>query len=167
MALPADNGHASVVMDTDTHRTKMSGPYKLLKKGPTHRLIRKLSEKLLALKRGDIYQAPFTTKSDLGTHSLGRCTLSQTHSEKTSSHCNESLSFDKLVQFWTPSSATQRRGERTLSPQRCVTGEGVQNWTIDKPTQSTSFLIINEIKINIGHLPSVYVYSQRLVGPSN
>ena len=56
MVLPADKGRASVVMDTDTYRTKMStlienGPYKLLNKDPTDRLTRKLSEKLLTLKR--------------------------------------------------------------------------------------------------------------------
>ena len=40
MVLPADKGRASVVMDTDTYRTKMStlienGPYQLLNKDPT------------------------------------------------------------------------------------------------------------------------------------
>ena len=56
MVLPADKGHASVVMDTDTYHTKMStlmenGPYQLLNKDPTDRLTRKLSEKLLTMKR--------------------------------------------------------------------------------------------------------------------
>ena len=56
MVLPADIGRASVVMDTDTYRAKMStlnekGPYQLLNKDPTDRLTRKLSEKLLTLKR--------------------------------------------------------------------------------------------------------------------
>ena len=56
MVLPADIGCASVVMDTDTYRAKMStlienGPYQLLNKDPTDRLTRKLSEKLLTLKR--------------------------------------------------------------------------------------------------------------------
>ena len=56
MVLPADKGRASVVMDTDTYRAKMStlienGPYQLLNKDPTDRLTRKLSEKLLTLKR--------------------------------------------------------------------------------------------------------------------
>ena len=56
MALPADKGRASVVMDTDTYRTKMfmlveNRPYQLLNKDPTDRLTRKLSEKLLTLKR--------------------------------------------------------------------------------------------------------------------
>ena len=56
MVLPADKGHASVLMDTDTYRAKMStlienGPYQLLNKDPTDRLTRKLSEKLLTLKR--------------------------------------------------------------------------------------------------------------------
>ena len=55
MVLPADKGRASVLMDTDTYRAKMStlienGPYQLLNKDPTDRLIRKLSEKLLTLK---------------------------------------------------------------------------------------------------------------------
>ena len=56
MVLPADKGHASVLMDTDTYRAKMStlienGPYQLLNKDPTDRLTHKLSEKLLTLKR--------------------------------------------------------------------------------------------------------------------
>ena len=54
MVLPADKGRASVVMDTDSHRAKMStlienGPYQLLSQDPTGRLTRKLSEKLLVL----------------------------------------------------------------------------------------------------------------------
>ena len=56
MVLPADKGHASVLMDTDTYRAKMStlienGPHQLLNKDLTDRLTRKLSEKLLTLKR--------------------------------------------------------------------------------------------------------------------
>ena len=56
MVLPADKGRASVVMDTDAYRAEMStlienGPHQLLKKDPTDRLTRKLSEKLLTLKR--------------------------------------------------------------------------------------------------------------------
>ncbi|CAH3046530.1 unnamed protein product, partial [Pocillopora meandrina] len=56
MVLPADKGRASVVMDTDTYRAKMftlieNALYQLLNKDPTDRLIRKLSEKLLTLKR--------------------------------------------------------------------------------------------------------------------
>ena len=56
MVLPADIGCANVVIDTDTYRAKMStlienGPYQLLNKDPTDRLTRKLSEKLLTLKR--------------------------------------------------------------------------------------------------------------------
>ena len=52
MVLPADKERASVVMDTDSHRAKMStlienGPYQLLSQDPTGRLTRKLSEKLL------------------------------------------------------------------------------------------------------------------------
>ncbi|CAH3132958.1 unnamed protein product [Pocillopora meandrina] len=51
MVLPTDN-----IMDTDTYRAKMftlieNGPYQLLNKDPTDRLTRKLSEKLLTLKR--------------------------------------------------------------------------------------------------------------------
>ena len=56
MVLPADKGRASVVTDNDTYRAKMftlieNGPYQLLNKDPTDRLTRKLSEKLLTLKR--------------------------------------------------------------------------------------------------------------------
>ena len=56
VVLPADKGHASGVMDTDTYHTKMSTlienrPYQLLNKDPTDRLTRKLSEKLLTLNR--------------------------------------------------------------------------------------------------------------------
>ena len=56
MVLLADKGRASVVMDTNTYRTKMftlveNRPYQLLNKDPTDRLTRKLSEKLLTLKR--------------------------------------------------------------------------------------------------------------------
>ena len=56
MVLPAEKGRASVVMDTATYRAKIStlvenGPYQLLNKDPTDRLTRKLSEKLLTLKR--------------------------------------------------------------------------------------------------------------------
>ncbi|XP_078357458.1 uncharacterized protein LOC144642366 [Oculina patagonica] len=65
MILPADKGRASVVLDTDTYRTKMStlienGPYQLLNKDPTDRLTRKLTEKLLTLKRsGDLSEAVY------------------------------------------------------------------------------------------------------------
>ena len=57
MVLLVDKGRASVVMDTDTYRAKMStlienGPYQLLNKDPTDCLTCKLSEKLLTLKRG-------------------------------------------------------------------------------------------------------------------
>ena len=56
MILPADKGHASVVMNTDTCHDKMktlieTGPYQLLNKDPTDRLSQKLTEKLLSLKR--------------------------------------------------------------------------------------------------------------------
>ena len=56
MVLRAEKGRASVVMDTDTYRAKMSalienGPYQLLNKDTTDRLTRKLSEKLLTWKR--------------------------------------------------------------------------------------------------------------------
>ena len=58
MVLLADKGRASVVMDADTYHAKMSalidsGPYQLLNKNPTDRLTRKLSEKLLTLKRNE------------------------------------------------------------------------------------------------------------------
>jgi len=56
MALLADKGHASVILDADTYQAKMSalidsGPYQLLNKDPTDRLTQKLSEKLLTLKQ--------------------------------------------------------------------------------------------------------------------
>ena len=55
MVLLVDKGCASVVMDTDAYRAKMStfienGPYQLLNKDPTDCLTCKLSEKLLTLK---------------------------------------------------------------------------------------------------------------------
>ncbi|XP_078350248.1 uncharacterized protein LOC144635053 [Oculina patagonica] len=65
MILPADKGRASVVLDTETYRTKMStliehGPYQLLNKDPTDRPTRKLTEKLLTLKRsGDLSEAVY------------------------------------------------------------------------------------------------------------
>ena len=65
MILPADKGCASVVLDADTYHAKMSalvdfGPYQLLNKDPTDRLTRKLSEKLLTLKRnGHISEAVY------------------------------------------------------------------------------------------------------------
>ena len=65
MILPADKGRASVVLDADTYHAKMSslidsGPYQLLNKDPTDRLTRKLSEKLLTLKRnGNISEAVY------------------------------------------------------------------------------------------------------------
>lgn len=61
MVLPADNGR--------TYRTKMSTLIEKKEKAPTDCLTRKSSEKLLTLKR-DVYQTPFTTKSDLDTNSL-------------------------------------------------------------------------------------------------
>ena len=54
-----------VVLDTDTYHTKMSalietGPYQPLNKDPTDRLTRKLSERLLSLKRnGSISEAVY------------------------------------------------------------------------------------------------------------
>ena len=56
MVLPADKGRASVVNNTEIYHSNMStlienGPYQLLNKDPTDRLTRKLSEKLLTLKR--------------------------------------------------------------------------------------------------------------------
>jgi len=54
--LPADKGRASVVMDVNNYRAKMSsliqiGLYQLLNKDPTNRLTCKLSKKLLTVKR--------------------------------------------------------------------------------------------------------------------
>ena len=54
MVLSADKGRASVVMDTDTYRAKMStlienGPNQLLNKDLRDRLTRKLFEKLFTL----------------------------------------------------------------------------------------------------------------------
>ena len=83
MVLPADKGRASVVMDTDTYRAKMStlienGPYQLLSKDPTDRLTRKLSEKLLTLKRsGYLPEAVYNKIRPLLRFTedpLGRCT---------------------------------------------------------------------------------------------
>ena len=58
MILSADKGRASVVLNTDTYHDKMktlieTGPYQLLNnyKDPTDRLSRKLTKKLLSLKR--------------------------------------------------------------------------------------------------------------------
>ena len=56
MVLPADKGRASVVLDTDTYRAKMStlienGPYQLLKKDPTDRLTRKKERKTSSKKQ--------------------------------------------------------------------------------------------------------------------
>ena len=56
MILPADKGRASVVLNTDTYHDKMktlieTSPCQLLNKDPTDRLSRKLTEKLLSLKR--------------------------------------------------------------------------------------------------------------------
>ena len=65
MALPADKGRASVVLDADTYDANMSAlidseRYQLLNKEPTDRLTRKLSEKLLTLKRkGHISEAVY------------------------------------------------------------------------------------------------------------
>ena len=55
--LAADKGRASVVLDKNSYDDKMKtliekGPYRLLNKDPTDRLSRKLTEKLLNLKRG-------------------------------------------------------------------------------------------------------------------
>jgi len=56
MILPADKGRANVGLDTDTHHAETSAlietrPYQPLNKDPTDHLTRKLSEKLLSLKR--------------------------------------------------------------------------------------------------------------------
>lgn len=66
MVLPEDEGRASVVMNTNTYHAKMSnlienGSYQLLQKDPTDRLIRKLSEKRLALKQsGHLSEAVYS-----------------------------------------------------------------------------------------------------------
>ena len=57
MILPADKGRASVLLNTDKYHDKINtlidtGPYQLLNKDPTERVTRKLTEKLLNLKRG-------------------------------------------------------------------------------------------------------------------
>ena len=59
MILPASKGRASVVLNTDTYHDKMktlieTGPYQLLNKDPTDRLSRKVTEKLLSLKRNGL-----------------------------------------------------------------------------------------------------------------
>ena len=47
---------------------------------------------------------------------------------------SEYLQYWPLVQFWTPSSVTQcRRSRGSRSPRRCMTREGVQNWTTLAP----------------------------------
>ena len=56
MILPADKGRASVLLDADNYHNKMtslieSGPYRTVNKDPTDRLCRKLTDKLLVLKR--------------------------------------------------------------------------------------------------------------------
>ena len=58
MVLPAEKGHVSVVMDTSTYHARISslienGPYQLISKDPTDRLIWKLSEKLLTPSEAD------------------------------------------------------------------------------------------------------------------
>jgi len=63
MILPADEGRARVVLDTDTYHAKMSAlietkPYQPLNKDPTDCLTRKLSEKLLSL-NGRISEAVY------------------------------------------------------------------------------------------------------------
>ncbi|XP_072172658.1 uncharacterized protein [Diadema setosum] len=63
--LPADKGRASVVLDTDVYRAKMtelidSGPYRAISKDPTDRLCRKLSTILRNFhKNGDIDDAVY------------------------------------------------------------------------------------------------------------
>ena len=52
MILPAGKGRASVLLDADNYHNKMTslietGPYKTVNKGPTDRLCRKLTDKLL------------------------------------------------------------------------------------------------------------------------
>ena len=56
MILPVDKGCAGVLLDANNYHKKMTslietGPYKTINKGPTDRLCRKLTAKLLVLKR--------------------------------------------------------------------------------------------------------------------
>ena len=67
MVLTADKGRASVVLDTETYRQKMtkfieSGPYRLLDKDPTDRLSRKSTEELLDLNRNGHLTEPVFNK---------------------------------------------------------------------------------------------------------
>ena len=63
--LPADKGHASVILDAHTYRDKMgelisTEPYRKLAKDPTDRLCRKITAQLLALnKTGDLDDATY------------------------------------------------------------------------------------------------------------
>ena len=55
MVLPADQGHANMVLDMDTYHTKMSllteiGPYQLQNKDPKDCLTQKVSKRLFTLK---------------------------------------------------------------------------------------------------------------------
>lgn len=55
MVLPAEQGHASIVLDMDTYHAKMSlltetRPYQLLNKDPKDCLTQKVSKRLLTLK---------------------------------------------------------------------------------------------------------------------
>ena len=85
MVLSADKERASVVMDTNTYHTKMptlieNGLYQLLNKDPTERMTRKLSEKLLTLKRSGysseaVYNKIRPRHKQFTEDSQGRCTL--------------------------------------------------------------------------------------------
>ena len=98
MILPVAKGRAGVVLDTNTHRTKMSklietGPYQHLYKEHTDRLTQKLSEKLLSLKQNGhitetvynkirprlkqpsrIYGLPYIHKTDIPLRPVVSCT---------------------------------------------------------------------------------------------
>ena len=69
MVLAADKGRASVVLDTETYRQKMtkfikSGPCRLLDKDPADRLSRKSTEELLDLYRnGNLTEPVFKRQS--------------------------------------------------------------------------------------------------------
>ena len=73
IVLPMDKGRASVVMDTNTYRAKMStlienGPYQLLNKDPTV-WPASCSKSCSPWCEADIYQRPFSTRSDPDTNS--------------------------------------------------------------------------------------------------
>ena len=61
--LPADKGRATIILDTTIYHEKLtdlleSGPYRVLKKDPTDRLARKLTNTLLNLKKDNVMDEP-------------------------------------------------------------------------------------------------------------